>query len=101
MKLHSAILIALATSALACSRTKTSESTGEIAPEADTVSMPSGDTINTRTRDDTLNLPSDTSMIRDTTTGVYGDTTGLTSDTAAFPRDTTALPSDTMTMPRD
>ena len=109
MKLHPAILIAFAASALACSTRKTSESTGEVAPRPDTMTVPA-DTITTRSRDDTLNLQRDTSLVhdttlvqdtsavyRDTTTGVYGDTTkrGAQDTATAQPRDTSSLPPET------
>jgi hypothetical protein len=103
MKPHPALLIVVAASALACSNRRTSESTGEVVPRADTMSVPA-DTITTRTRDDTLNLQRDTAAVRDTsmiyrdtTTGIYGDTTRRSvRDTATTqPRDTSALPPDT------
>ena len=103
MKPHPAILIAIAASALACSSSRTNESTGEVVPRADTMSVPA-DTITTRTRDDTLNLQRDSAVVRDTTmifrdttTGVYGDTDarGVRDTAAAQPRDTSAMPPDT------
>lgn len=115
MRPHPALLIAFAASALACSTNKASESTGEVVPRSDTMSVPV-DTITSRSRDDTLNLQRDTSLVRDTTTvpdttaardtstvyrdtttGVYGDTTNrsVRDTTQALPRDTSALPPDT------
>ena len=95
MKYQAALSIALAASALACSRNRTNEATGEVVPRTDTATVPA-DTITTRTRDDTLNLQRDTAVIRDTTTifrdtttGVYGDTTNR-----RLPRDTSAIPPD-------
>jgi len=104
MKSHAILSIALSVSALACSTSRTSESTGEVVPRSDTATVPA-DTITTRTRDDTLNLQRDTTLVhdsamifRDTTTGVYGDTAARrgVSDTATLhPRDTSAIPPDT------
>jgi hypothetical protein len=104
MKYHAALSIAFVASALACSTTRTRESTGEVVPRTDTSTVPA-DTITTRTRDDTLNLQRDTAVVRDTslifrdtTTGVYGDTTNrrIVRDTVILqPRDTSAIPPDT------
>lgn len=104
MKSHAALSIALVASALACSTSRTSESTGEVVPRTDTATVPA-DTITTRTRDDTLNLQRDTAVARDTsliyrdtTTGVYGDTAARRTvrDTVILqPRDTSAIPPDT------